>query len=192
MPLPPELMAPLGAVVAALLLFAGLLQFGVLIIRRLKLPQDLPEGPHYEPPPPPVADVLDPAAARTVAARQTARRAVYARAHDALRAAVACAEAALVPLPAALGADPVSARAELVRLAAVAKAAAEAAEQTMRSDGLDAATATERHAAEAEAAVASGVEVRKPFPPPGRLRLWLMLAALAVCILMILGLQVLR
>ena len=68
-PLPTDLMAPMGAVIAALVLFAGLLHLGLVIVRRLKLPQDLPEGPHYEPPPPPVSEVLDPASAQSAAAR---------------------------------------------------------------------------------------------------------------------------
>lgn len=181
-PLPTDLMAPMGAVIAALVLFAGLLHLGLVIVRRLKLPQDLPEGPHYEPPPPPVSEVLDPAAARAVAALQARRRAIYDRAHAAARAAADCAEAALVPLIAAPGApDPATAHADLLRHAAVAKAAAEAAEKAMRGSDLALAAAdTERHAAEADAALVASAAVLAPFPEPGNRRMLVMLIALGV------------
>ena len=184
LPLPTDLMAPMGAVIAALMLFAGLLHLGLFIVRRLKLPQDLPEGPHYEPPPPPVSEVLDPAAARAVAALQARRRAVYERAHAAARAAADCAEAALVPLIAAPGApDPRAAHENLVRHAAVAKTAAEAAEKAMRGSDLALAAAdTERYAAEADAALAACSAVLAPYPEPGNRRMLVMLIALGVVV----------
>ena len=183
-PLPSELMAPMGAVVAALVLFAGLLHLGLSIVRRLKLPQDLPEGPHYEPPPPPVSEALTPAAARAVAAVQAQRRAMYARAHGAARAAADCAEASLIPLIATPGAPaPAAAQADLLRHAAEAKAAAEAAEAAMRgSDLAQAAADTERHAAVADAALVACAAVLAPFPEPGNRRMWIMLVALGVVV----------
>lgn len=64
----------------ALLAFAGMLQLGVLIVRWLKLPQDLPEGARYSPPAPPMVDRQSPEAARATAALQDRRRGVFARA----------------------------------------------------------------------------------------------------------------
>ena len=72
--LPEEMLVPMVGVVIALLLFGGLLLFGVWVIKRLKLPNDLPEGPYFEPPPPPVRDLLDHVEARRMAARQMRRR----------------------------------------------------------------------------------------------------------------------
>lgn len=191
-PLPAELLAPMVAVLAALALFGTLLQVGLVIVRRLKLPQDLPEGPHFEPPPPPVSAVLEPTAARARAAVQARRRAIHARAHAAARAAAACAEAALIPLAATPGApDPDAARAELTRHAAMAKAAAEAAERAMRGADLDAADAeTQRHAAEAATAYAAAEAVLRPFPEPDNRRLrWLLilLGVMVVWVFLVFG-----
>lgn len=62
------------AIMAALLIFSGLLLAGGVIVRWLKLSTDLPEGPRFEPPAPPAVDQATPEAARAVAAR-TQRRA---------------------------------------------------------------------------------------------------------------------
>lgn len=184
MPVPPEMLAPMGAMVAALVLFAGLLQFGLFVVRRLKLPQDLPEGPHFEPPPPPVRDVLEPAAARAQAAIQARRRLIYACAHSAARAAASCAEASLLSLVAGPGTpDPATASTELARLAATAKAAADAADQAMSGSDLDTAAAdTERHMAEAVSAFIATQAVLAPFPAPANRRLRWLLIVLGVMI----------
>lgn len=78
-----------------LLAFAGMLQLGVLIVRWLKLPQDLPEGTRYSPPAPPLVDRQSPEAARATAALQDRRRGLFARA----RALLGKGDAAIADLP---------------------------------------------------------------------------------------------
>lgn len=89
-PGPDQLFLTMAALVGGLLLFALLLQLGTFIVRRLKLPQDLPEGPRFEPPPPPSVPRGDRAAAAVVAAAQARLRAAYAEAHAVVRAAAEC------------------------------------------------------------------------------------------------------
>ena len=71
-----------AAIIVALLVFAGLLLFGTGLVRWLRLPTDLPEGPRFEPPAPTPVD--DPAGAperaaaqALVAARGTRARALW-------------------------------------------------------------------------------------------------------------------
>ncbi len=78
------------AVVAALLLFAGLLLFGTGLVRWLALPTDLPEGPRFEPPPPTPTDDRTGATARAAAQAEVADRG--RRAHALWTAAVAAHE----------------------------------------------------------------------------------------------------
>lgn len=73
-------MAVVGGVMVGLLTFGGMLQLGVIIVRRLKLPQDLPDGARYSPPAPPMADRQSPEAARATAALQDRRRGIFTRA----------------------------------------------------------------------------------------------------------------
>lgn len=178
-----ELLVPMFGVVGALLLFAGLLHLGRWIVRLLKLPNDLPEGPHFEPPPPPIRDVLDHAEAGRVAAHQARLRALYAKAREAAQASVACAELAAQDYVAVQGApDPGVAKAGLAQLAARAKAAAEAAEQAVRRDDpVEVDVTTPAGDALAAKAEAEGIAGRFPSGRERRLR-W-MLILLAVMIL---------
>ena len=91
MPVDPQLL-PLSmiAIVGGLMIFAMLLLFGVKLIRWLKLPQDLPEGPRFEPPPPP--SVLRGDRAAATAAVQARLQAIYSQAHAVVRAAAECQE----------------------------------------------------------------------------------------------------
>jgi hypothetical protein len=93
MPVDPQLL-PLSmiAIVGGLMIFALLLLFGVKLIRWLKLPQDLPEGPRFEPPPPPSVLRGDRTAAAATAAVQARLQAIYAQAHAVVRAAAECQE----------------------------------------------------------------------------------------------------
>ncbi len=75
-----------GAIVAALLVFAGMLLLGVAIVRWLRLPTDLPEGPRFEPPPPDLVE--DPAGAADRAADRAAWAALGNRARVLWQAAV--------------------------------------------------------------------------------------------------------
>jgi hypothetical protein len=93
MPVDPQLL-PLSmiAIVGGLMIFAVLLLFGVKLIRWLKLPQDLPEGPRFEPPPPPSVLRGDRIAAAATAAVQARLQAIYTQAHAVVRAATECQE----------------------------------------------------------------------------------------------------
>ena len=93
MPVDPQLL-PLNmiAIVGGLMIFAVLLLFGVKLIRLLKLPQDLPEGPRFEPPPPPSVIRGDRTAAAATAAVQARLQAIYTQAHSVVRAAAECQE----------------------------------------------------------------------------------------------------
>lgn len=181
LPLPDELLVPMVGVVVALLLFGALLQWGVWIIRRLKLPNDLPEGPHFEPPPPAIRDAIGPDEARRIAAVQLQRRARFARARAAATAAMRCAEWASQDYPTAAGmTDP---RPELQRLADQAKAAAESAERLVRSTDDEAqAGAIDHHATTAETAASQAEAIVAKHPSGRERRLRIMLIILAVMI----------
>jgi hypothetical protein len=93
MPVDPQLLpSSMIAIVGGLMIFAVLLLFGVKLIRWLKLPQDLPEGPRFEPPPPPSVLRGDRTAAAATAAVQARLQAIYAQAHAVVRAAAECQE----------------------------------------------------------------------------------------------------
>src|SRR5690349_9369082 len=89
-PAPEALFHAMYALIGGLLLFALLLLLGTRIVRWLKLPQDLPEGPRFEPPAPPTVAKGDRAAAAIAAAAQARLRAVYDQAHAVVLAAVRC------------------------------------------------------------------------------------------------------
>jgi hypothetical protein len=77
------------AVSAALMVFSLILLGGVRLVRLLGLPQDLPEGPRFEPPPPPLLAVADRAQAQAVRANQVHHHARFAQARSAWEAACA-------------------------------------------------------------------------------------------------------
>lgn len=93
MPPGPDLVfLTMASLIGGLLIFALLLLFGGVIVRWLKLPQDLPEGPRFEPPPPPAVPQGDRARAAVAATAQARLRTLYAQAHAVVRAAGECQE----------------------------------------------------------------------------------------------------
>lgn len=160
------------ALVAALLVFAGLIGFGLRLVRWLGVPPELPEGPQFEPPAPAIADVLAPAEARARAERQLRLRAIGDDARAAAVAALSCAEAALLPLPAAE-------RAEIRAHADAARAAATAAEKGWKeADGATVAM----HAAAAARAKAAVEAVLARVPETGRWRRLIFVCAVMVAL----------
>jgi hypothetical protein len=125
----PPLLLGVIAIVAALLLFSGLLLLGVAVVRRLRLPTDLPDGPRFEAPPP--ALVLDPAGATERAAAQAAWSRLGARARARWQQAVAAHEAR-DPQAAALEAEARQAEAAFRAQDEAALARAEAAMDALR------------------------------------------------------------
>lgn len=77
---PQTLIAVVVALVGGLLAFATLLLAGVALVHALRLPQDLPDGPRFEPPPPPLRPRGEAQGALLAAERQAAVAALYARA----------------------------------------------------------------------------------------------------------------
>ncbi len=79
---PEMLTAVVVALVGGLTVFAVLLLAGVALVRALGLPQELPDGPRFEPPPPPLRAHGERSGALQAAARQAAVTALYARARE--------------------------------------------------------------------------------------------------------------
>ncbi len=91
MPVGPELLPlTMTALIGGLVVFALLLLTGTVLVRWLALPLDLPEGPRFEPPPPPTITKGDRATAAVAAAAQTRLRTVYEEAHVVVRLAGEC------------------------------------------------------------------------------------------------------
>lgn len=198
---PTPVMLAVAAVIAGLVVFAGLVLAGVAIVRRLGLPPGLPEGPNYEPPPPPVRDRPDRKAAQATAQAQARLQRLYDRARSAASASHECQEMLALGtlggfdhLCIALGVkrgldDKARAAVDTIRReAAKAKAAAEAAEPAMRRATLAAPETVlveveneiDRQAAAAEAARTAALEAAKSLPDHRNRRLWFLLILLAV------------
>jgi hypothetical protein len=116
-----EIYAVMGAVAAALMVFGGALLAGSRLVRCLRLPQDLPDGPRFSPPPPPVLELPDRVRAAAVRATQELRQARFVRARQAWETAIAAHQVA-TDHPAAL---PAAERAEAAAKAAEAAAQAD-------------------------------------------------------------------
>jgi hypothetical protein len=208
MPADPQLVfVAMAVVIGGLALFVALLFGGLGVVRLLKLPQDLPEGPRFEPPPPPARVGGDRAEARRVAERQVRLRRVYDQAHDVVRVGWSCRDlrSALVP-----GDDERFRQASeaVARACITARAAAEAAEalladcdKRLRAEhaalseaeitALDA--ALQGHAVTAQGALAAARQAADGLAGDGgRRRILLMLGALAVMVLWIVLMQALR
>ena len=80
----PLAMIAMAGVVLALLVFAGLLLAGGVIVRWLGLATDLPDGPRFEPPAPPLVDHAAPEQARSIAAVTHRRAALGSIARECL------------------------------------------------------------------------------------------------------------
>ena len=87
---PVPMIATVAAMVGGLLVFALLLLAGGAVVRWLRLPQDLPDGPRFEPPPPALVQHPDRALAMACARRQSDAHALYARVKAATQTALEC------------------------------------------------------------------------------------------------------
>jgi len=172
----------LGAVVAALFLFAGVLGIGTLVVRLLKLVADKPDGLRFEPSPPELVDRPDAQRARQVAVVQARRRARWALAGEAWVDAQKTKELAeCCPHPLGAHAEAV---AGIHAAIAVTSAAAAEAERVVRVD--DRAAGDDDLRPQAEAARAARLraeELAAGLPDPGARRRKLLLIALAAFVL---------
>lgn len=209
MPADPQLVfVAMAVVIGGLLLFVALLFAGLGVVRLLKLPQELPEGPRFEPPPPPARSGGDRVEARRVAERQARLRQVYAQAHDAVRAGWSCRELRSACVLSAGDERMRQAGEILARTSATARTAAEAAEalltdcdKRLRADHAalsdpDIAALGETLAGHAVTAQGALSEARRATEglvgDGGRRRILLMLVALAVMVVWIVLMQLLR
>jgi len=176
-------MAVMFGVVGAVAVFGGVLVAGVAIVKRLKLPVDLPDGPRFEPPPPPMVPSDTPvAAARAVAERQARLGRIHADALACLRAAQQCHEL-IAALPAQRDAATAAVAARIERCAATAGEAAARAEARLAGGDVDAAEAAVRGdlvAANAALAEAEAASATLPNTQRRRLMLWILLGLVAV------------
>lgn len=207
MPFDPEtLPMAMFALIGGLMIFAVLLLLGVRIVRWLKLPQDLPEGPRYEAPPPPSVAKGDRAAAAVVAVAQSRLQALYADAHAVVRAAAECQDlhqqvssagavapfAAVAPVTERCSATAVTSATAAdqalqvfdKRLRADRAAVADTDIEALRKDLAGHALAAQGALAEARAAVA-------PLPDGGNRRLILLVGLLVVMIGWVIAMQML-
>lgn len=69
-------LAVIGALLAAVLLFTASILIGGVLVRVLRLPNELPDELRYEAASPPLTEHPDPAAARAAAAGRAARQAI--------------------------------------------------------------------------------------------------------------------
>ncbi|MFW5750297.1 MAG: hypothetical protein ACOCZK_01485 [Planctomycetota bacterium] len=188
-------LAVLIAIICALFTFGMLVIAGGYIVRRLRLPRDLPEGPRFEPTPPPPQDPGSSRAARERAALSEQRAAACTAARQALHfASSLSAEAhALEQLDDAVlrqagSDDPAALRRTATGLAEQAAAEAEHAESQMR--GADVAAAAETCAASRQRAAGLHAELERHLAPltvaDGRrtriLLLFVLLIALLICL----------
>ena len=198
----PLVVLVVAAVIGGLVAFAVLLLAGVGVVRWLRLPQELPEIPRFEPPPPPLRAHPDRAAARAVAARQAELRQLFARGLGICQATQQCQEmlGAVEGLSGLDGALRDPALAELRRSSATSAGALTVADQALRQldeelRGAPAADAApipaiaataaivDQQALAAQGALASARAAVQALPDlTGRRRLWLMLALLAVMV----------
>jgi len=180
-PLPDEMLVPMIGVMVGLVVFAGLLQFGVWIVRRLGLPNDLPEGPHFEPPPPPARDVLDRAEARRIVDQQVSMRQRYALARATAQAAQRCAELAAQDYGKVEGApDPITVKTDMRRLTDSAKRAAVAADRAARNPDQSVTNAECEALARSAVAAAQEAEALAARFPSGRERRLRIMAVILV------------
>lgn len=130
MPVIEDLLVGMMAVILALLAFAGLIQIGLVIVRRLRLPQDPPEGAWFSPPAPALVRDPAPAEARARALAQQALARCARQAWLAHAAAQACREAQG-------SCSDAGRRRRLGDLADAAKVQAEAADKAWRQEPRD-------------------------------------------------------
>ena len=209
MPADPQLVfVAMAVVIGGLMLFVALLFGGLGVVRLLKLPQELPEGPRFEPPPPPARVGGDRVEAKRVAERQARLRQVYAQAHDVVRTSWSCRDLRSTLVPVA-GDERVRHASEVVTTAsATARTASDAAEalladcdKRLRADHASVTDAEiaalsetlQSHAVTAQGALTVARQAAEGLAGDGgRRRILLMLAALAVMVVWIVLMQFLR
>jgi hypothetical protein len=130
-----QLFLTMATMIGGLLLFALLLLVGVRMVRWLNLPQELPEGPRFEPPPPPTVAKGNRAQAAVVATTQATLSALYAQAHQAVRAAFETQEIHQFATSVITTESTKSISETTARCAATANAAGTAVEQTLLAFG---------------------------------------------------------
>jgi hypothetical protein len=123
---PQTLIAVVVALVGGLLAFAILLLAGVALVHALRLPQDLPDGPRFEPPPPPLRARGEVQGARQAAQRQAAVAALYAHARDLDLQERECQALAALAAPAGAPRPPPAVAVPAAQLQAAAEACAAA------------------------------------------------------------------
>ena len=206
MPVDPQLL-PLSmiAIVGGLMIFALLLLFGVKLIRWLKLPQDLPEGPRFEPPPPPSVLRGDRTAAAATAAVQARLQTIYAQAHAVVRAAAECQElhvlvrsagpvepfAAVAPVTERCSATAVTSANAIDHMLATFGSRLRADRTAVTASDMEAVTRDiASHALVAQGALSEARAAIAPLPNGGaNRRLYILLALLAVMIAWVFAMQ---
>jgi hypothetical protein len=206
MPVDPQLLPlSMAAIVGGLMIFALLLLFGTKLILWLKLPQDLPEGPRFEPPPPPSVLRGDRTTAAATAAVQARLQAIYTQAHAVVRAATECQEMHLLvrsagPVEPFAAVAPVTERcsATAVTSATAMEHVLAAFDRRLRADraavtvaDMEAVTRDiAHHALVAQGALSEARAAIAPLPNGGaNRRLYMLLALLAVMIVWVFAMQ---
>jgi hypothetical protein len=205
MPPGPDLVfLTMAGLIGGLLIFALLLLFGGVIVRRLKLPQDLPEGPRFEPPPPPAVPHGDRARAAVAATAQARLRTLYAQAHAVVRAAGECQELHHAVRSAGSAEPYASVQPVTERCSATAVTSATAAEATLQAldrrlradrtavteaDLVAAAKELAAHELAAQGALAQARSAVAPLPDGGNRRLYILLVLLVVMIGWVIAMQ---
>ena len=185
-----------AAIVAALSVFGGLVSAGAWLVRRLRLPSDLPDGCRFEPRPPAVGSAED-ALGRAAAweRRQRACAAAEASYRDAVRIHEILAEIAHPDRPTGEH-DRAALVAELQPVAQEAETTTDQATAAMHDEDLDAAIERCESAAARVAALRETAEARlSALPPlPRSYRNLILLAVLLVVVLLwlVIGLPLLQ
>jgi hypothetical protein len=193
---PEMLIAVLAAMVAGLLGFSALLLLGGPLVRAMRLPPDLLDGPRFEPPPPPLRTTGERSAAGQAASRQAGLAALYARVRDLELAASECQALSRPPYAPPAHAGDASALADHVAAALAASSAADAAlrawDERLRAAAPGAAEEAPAFSAALaawEATVQGAVApARRLVSPLAQAPAWRLLLLVAVLVLWLVGL----
>jgi len=154
-----SLYAAIGAVFLSLLIFAPLVVLGAMLVRALKLTQDMPTELHYAPPAPPIHGPVDKAQTMVIATRQARLATIHARARQCVEIVGALAEYQTL-----ISVEPAQGQLRgLIERAAQAATAADAARSQLDIDQAD--SETTRCLAEATAAWDESQALRAAVPP---------------------------
>jgi hypothetical protein len=186
MPDPSSVYAVMAAVMGGLAVTFIALLTGDFVVRKLKLPRDLPEGPRFEPPPP-AGHGVDRVAATVIAQKQKRLISIHAAAFGVLRISQQAHDLFSHIEPMARSAAP-DQKQKLFRAAVVIERAstqaaesAAAAEQDMRNADPDIAERlVQEHAVRAAALLTEARQAASAFPEPADRRRVLILSAIAL------------